>query len=186
MIIVVAVLGFFALVLVLMYNGLVGKKNQVENAFSSVDVQLKQRHDLIPNLVATVKNYMSHERGTLEELTRLRSQAMAGGLSPEERAKVENQIGKHMSGIMVAVENYPQLKADTSFVHLQKSLNEVEAQIAAARRTYNAAVTDFNNALEMFPTSFMANAMGYKRAQVLVAEEAERKNINVAGLFNSP
>lgn len=170
----------------IIYNTLIGKKNAVENSFATIDVQLKQRHDLIPNLIATVKNYMTHERGTLEELTRLRTQALSGSqLGSNERVQVESQISKALSGVMVAVENYPQLKADSAFVNLQRSLNEIEAQISAARRTFNAAVTDYNNAIEMFPSSLFAGMLGYSRKQVFEAAEVERASPDVDKLFKS-
>lgn len=175
--------GVCVVVGVLAYNSLIGKRNAVENAFGSVDVQLKQRHDLIPNLVASVKQYMTHERGTLEDLTRLRTEAMAGGLSTDQRVALESKISKTLSGIMVAVENYPDLKAESSFTMLQRSLNEVEAQISAARRTYNAAVTEFNNAVEMFPTNVLAGFMGFVRKAVFEAAEGERLTPDVKSLF---
>ena len=164
-------------------NGLIGKKNDAENAFSSVDVQLKQRHDLIPNLVATVKEAMSHERGTLEKLVELRGQAMKPNLPANESVGIENQITRHLSGILVAVESYPQLKANENVLSLQRSLNEVEAQIAAARRTFNASVTEYNNGIEMFPSSIVASMMGYRRRDLFLAAESERVNSNVGNLF---
>lgn len=180
--ILIALVAVAGLILVLMYNSLIGKKNELANAFGSIDVQLKQRHDLIPNLIETVRQYMQHERGTLEELTKLRAQALGGGT---QKAQVENEISRKLGGILVAAENYPQLKADSTFVTLQRSLNEVEAQIAAARRTYNAAVTDLNNAIEMFPTNLLAGPMGLKRATVLETPETERANVNVGALFKA-
>jgi LemA protein len=175
----------FLLVILVIYNGLIAKKNAVQNAFSTVDVQLKQRHDLIPNLVATLQQFMKHEKSTLENIVALRSQAMQPQMSPSEKVAIENKISSSLGSIMVAVEAYPQLKADTNFVSLQRSLNETEAQIAAARRSFNAAVTEFNNAIEMFPSSLLASAMGYKQAELIIASEGERKNVDVKALFNS-
>jgi LemA protein len=149
----IGIVAVFVLFFIVTYNSLVGKKNQVENAFASIDAMLKKRYDLIPNLVATVKQYAKHESGTLTEITELRAKAMSGGLSSDEQVQVNNQITKAMGGIMVAVENYPELKANENFLQLQRSLNEIEEQISAARRAYNASVTDFNNAIEMFPSS---------------------------------
>lgn len=181
------VAGVFFLVagaMVVMYNTLVAKKNQVNNVFASLDALLKKRHDLIPNLVAAVQEYVSHERGVLEEVTALRTRAMSGGLPPEERAALENQISKHLGQLMVAVENYPDLKANQNFLHLQAGLTEIEEQISAGRRAFNASVTDYNNALEMFPTSLMATMMGYQPKAWFEIDEAERQNVNVKALFN--
>ncbi len=172
-----------AILYAVLYNSLIGKKNQVEYAYSGVDVQLKKRHDLIPNLVASVKQYMEHERGLLERITELRSRAMNPNLPEGERMQLEAALSGALRNLMVAVENYPQLQANEKFTHLQASLNEVEEQIAAARRTYNAAVTDYNNAIEMFPTNLIASTMGLKRRAVFEAEETERATPSVAQLF---
>jgi LemA protein len=166
-----------------MYNGLVGKKNNVENAFASIDTILKKRYDLIPNLVAAVKQYMEHERGLLENVTALRAKAISGNVSSDEAITLNNEINKAMGGIMVAVENYPDLKANQNFADLQRSLNEVEEQLSAARRAFNAAVTDFNNGVEMFPTNIMAGMMNYTRRQLFEIPEAERQNVSVKDLF---
>lgn len=168
---------------VALYNSLIGKKNQVEYALSGVDVQLKKRHDLIPNLVATVKQYMEHERALLERITELRAQATRPDLPEGDRMQIEAQLSGALRSLMIAVENYPQLKANENFLHLQASLNEIEEQIAAARRAYNSAVTDYNNAIEMFPTNFIASTMGLKRRAVFEAEEAERATPSVSQLF---
>lgn len=170
---------------VLMYNSLVGKKNAVENVFSTIDVMLKKRYDLIPNLVASVKEYMTHEAGTLTEITRLRARAVSGDLSSDERIDLDNRLGKALGGIMVAVESYPELKASENFQQLQRSLNEVEEQLSAARRSFNAAVTDFNNAVEMFPTNYMARLMGYRQRRWFEVPPTERERPDVAALFNS-
>ncbi|MFA5330481.1 MAG: LemA family protein [Prolixibacteraceae bacterium] len=167
------------------YNNLTRKKNQVFNAFGTIDVQLKNRYDLIPNLVATVQQYTTHEKDLLTKITELRSKAMNSGTSPEEKVHVDNQISSSLSGLMVAVENYPNLKASENFINLQRTLNEVESQIAAARRTYNAAVTDYNNAIQMFPGNLLAGMMQLSAKEVFAATEAERSNVNVKNLFNS-
>lgn len=174
-----------AVIIFAMYNSLIGKKNQVEQAFATIDVMLKKRYDLIPNLVNTVKTYMKHEAGTLEKVTELRAKAMSGTASQDEVIDLNNKLGKMMGGIMVAVENYPDLKANENFMQLQRSLNEIEEQLSASRRSFNAAVTDFNNAVEMFPTNIMAGMMGYKRRQLFEISEVERQNVNVGALFDS-
>lgn len=171
------------LAVVIIYNSLISKKNQVENVFGSIDAILKKRYDLIPNLVSTVKTYMQHERGTLTELTELRAKAISGGLTSDEKVDLDNKVMKSLGGIMVAVENYPDLKANQNFLQLQGSLNEVEEQISAARRAYNASVTDYNNAVEMFPTNVFASMMSYQRKKVFEIPEDQRQNVNVKGLF---
>jgi len=166
-----------------MYNGLIGKKNRIDNAFAAIDAFLKKRHDLIPNLVSTAQAYMKHEKDTLLGITEMRSRAVSGGLSPEQRVQVEGQISKALGSIMVAVENYPDLKANQNFVQLQGSLNEIEEQIAAARRAFNAAVTDYNNAVQMFPTSLFAGMLGYGPKEVFTASAEDRENPDVAQMF---
>ena len=168
-----------------MYNSLIAKKNQVDNIFASVDTQLKKRYDLIPNLVSSVSKYMEHERSLLEDVTKLRTQANNANLSESEKIALDAKISRALGSIMVAVENYPDLKASENVMHLQRSLNEVEEQISAARRAYNQAVTDYNNALEQIPTNFIASAMHYKPKEVFEIDESERKNVNVRDLFNS-
>lgn len=172
------------LILVFMYNSLVGKKNQVENIFASVDTMLKKRYDLIPNLVASVSKYMEHEKSLLTEVTELRAQANKPNVSDAQKIALDAKMSAALGSLMIAVEAYPDLKANENVMHLQRSLNEVEEQISAARRAYNQAVTDYNNAIEMIPTNFMATAMNYKRKEVFVIPENERKNVNVKELFN--
>jgi len=183
--ILIAIVIFFALVGIVIYNGLVRKKNQVDNAFAGIDAMLKKRYDLIPNLVSTVKEYAKHEQETLTEITELRSKAISGNLSESEQIQVDNQITKAVGGLMVAVEAYPELKANENFLHLQRSLNETEEQISASRRAFNASVTDYNNAIEMFPSSIVANMMSYKRRMLFEIPEAERQNVNVGNLFGN-
>jgi LemA protein len=185
MIVIIAILAAVLIAVFLMYNTLIKKKNDVENAFASIDTLLKKRYDLIPNLVSTVKQYMEHEAGVLTEITELRARATSGQLSQDEEVQLNNQLNKMLGGIMVAVENYPDLKASENFQHLQRTLNEVEEQISAARRAFNAAVTDFNNAVEMFPTNIMAGMMNYSTRELFEATEQERQNVDVKDLFNS-
>jgi|SaaInlStandDraft_1057018.scaffolds.fasta_scaffold28052_1 LemA protein len=175
----------FIVLIILIYNGLIGKKNQVEYAFSSIDVMLKKRYDLIPNLVSTLQQMMEHEKDIFTSITELRTRAMSPSASNEERIDLNNQITRSLGSIMVAVENYPDIKSSSNFEQLQRSLNEVEEQISAARRTFNSAVTDFNNGIEMFPSSILANMMGYSRKEVLEIPQAERENPNVKDLFKS-
>ncbi|ACM93312.1 LemA protein [Nautilia profundicola AmH] len=176
------VAGIIVLVLILMYNSLVSKKNQVENIFGTIDVLLKKRRDLIPNLVESVKAYMKHEKDILEKITELRSRAEKSS-DENEKMNYENQISSLLGKILVNVENYPELKANENVMHLQMTLTEIEEQISAARRAYNQAVTDYNNAIEMIPTNFMAKFMGYQRKNVFEISESERENIDVGDLF---
>jgi len=177
------ILLVLALILVLMYNSLVAKKNQVENIFASVDTALKKRYDLIPNLVASVKEYMQHEKSLLEEVTKLRAEAIKPDISDANKIALDAKVTSALGSIMVAVENYPELKANENIMPLQHTLHEVEEQISAARRAYNQAVTDYNNAIEMVPTNFMASLMNYRRKQVFEIVESERKNVDVKELF---
>jgi len=180
--IIVLVLG---IIFVLLFNSLIAKKNQVENIFASVDTQLKKRFDLIPNLVASVSKYMEHEKEILQEITQLRSDANKPNISQEEKIDIDHKISAALGSIMVAVENYPELKANENVIHLQHTLSEVEAQISAARRAYNQAVTDYNNAIEQIPTNFIANLLNYRKKSVFSIDASERKNINVKELFNA-
>jgi LemA protein len=166
------------------YNNLIGRKNQVDQAFSSIDVLLKKRWDLIPNLVAVVKNYADFEQKTLTDIARLRSQAMSSRDPGGERVEVENQISRAIGNILVAIESYPELKANNNFISLQATLNETEEQLSAARRFYNASVTDYNNAIEMFPTNLIASQLRYQLKQLFEIVPQERQNVDVGNLFN--
>jgi len=171
-------------VFAIMYNSLINKNNQVENAFGGMDTQLKKRYDLIPNLVKIVKTYMKHEAETLTEITELRTKAISGNISDDEKVSLDNAITSKLGGIMVAVENYPDLKASDNFNQLQRSLNEVEEQISASRRAYNATITSYNNGVEMFPTNILAGMMNMQRKNVFEIPETERENIDVGDLFD--
>ncbi len=184
-------LGFGAVLLLMLlfywgtYNALIGKRNQVENVFASLDALLKKRYDLIPNLVATVKNYMQHENETLTKVTELRARAESGNLTDDQKVDLDNQISGMMGRIMVQVEAYPDLKANENFMHLQRSLNEVEEQISAGRRAYNSSVTDYNNAIEMFPSSIVAGMHNFQKKKWFEASPQERESVSVAAAFES-
>ncbi len=180
----IMVIVVVTLVLILMYNSLVSSKNQVENIFASVDAILKKRYNLIPNLVASVSKYMEHEKSLLEEVTKLRAEANKPNISDEHKIALDAKVSSALGSIMIAVENYPVLKANENVMHLQETLNELEEEISASRRAYNQTVTDYNNAVEMFPTNYMSSIMNYKRKKVFEITENERKNINVKELFN--
>lgn len=174
-------LGVVALVLVLalllvvsLYNRLIRLRNGTDNAFATIDVQLKQRCDLIPKVVDAVRGYMTHERGVLERLTELRAQATAAGTPAAERVALDVQMGGLLKGLVARVEAYPDLKASDTVLMLQRSLNEVEAQIAAARRTYNAAVTAYNTGIETVPANLVAGTLGFARRPLFEAGADER------------
>lgn len=180
-------LGGLALVVILGvtgYNNLVRRRNRVDQAYSTIEVQLTQRYDLIPKLVETVKQYMGHERGLLENITRLRSEAMRA-TSPSEKISKDNQLSAALGQLNVTMENYPQLRASENFVQLQRSLNEVEEQLAAARRGYNATVADYNNAVQSFPSSVIAGSMSFQLREMFVAEEKKRADVDMKGLFKA-
>jgi len=177
-------LGVLALITILMYNSLIGKKNQVDNIFAGVDAVLKKRFDLIPNLVASVSQYMEHEKSTLEKVTEYRAQAMKPGISDEAKIALDAKLTTALGAINIAMEAYPDLKANENVMHLQRSLNEIEEQISAARRAYNQAVTDLNNAIEMFPTNLIAGWMNLQRRAVFEIHVTERQNVDVGALFN--
>lgn len=185
MIIVFIIIAVLLISGISIYNSLISKKNQVTNAFSAIDVMLKKRFDLLPNLIETVKQYMQYESELLTKVVELRAKASNENLSTEEKLDIDKQLSAGVRGIMVNVENYPDLKANHSFINLQSTWTESEEQIAAARRTYNAAVTDYNNAIMMFPGSIFAGMLNYKPTEVLANTEEERKNVSAKDLFNS-
>jgi len=174
---------FVGFVVAGLYNSLIAKRNMVENAFATIDVMLKKRFDLIPNIVESVKQYMTHERETLTTIAEMRSKAMSGPTTTNDKVAMDNQMTKLLGGIMVAVEAYPQLKADQSFLQLQRTLNEVEEQLSASRRAYNAAATDFNISIEVFPTNIIAAQLSFSRKQLFEAASAERAPVSVKNLF---
>ncbi len=163
---------------ILMYNRLVSARQKVKEAWSGIDVQLKRRYDLIPNLINTVKGYAGHERGTLEELTKARTAAMA---VPEgkvaEKAKAEGALTGTLKTIFALAENYPDLKASQNFLELQTQLSETEDQIASARRIYNGNVTNMNVRVESFPSNVVAKNHGFKKEEFFELDEAEKEAV---------
>lgn len=165
-----------ALFVVGVYNGLVRLRNQVDNAWSQIDVQLKRRHDLIPNLIETAKGYMKHERGTFEVITQARSQAM-GAKTVAEAAKAEGQLADALSKFMLVVENYPDLKANQNFLALQEELTSTENKIAFARQNYNDQVLGFNNQTQMFPSNVVAGMFGFTKRDFFEIENAAEREV---------
>lgn len=184
-IIVLLVVGALGIILLLYYNGFIRKRNLIEQAFSSIDVMLKKRCDLVPNLVATVKEYMRHESETFGKITALRAQAMDPKSDSGERLRANNELGRQVRGLMLQVENYPELKASQNFLLLQHSLNEIEEQLAASRRAFNATVNDYNTSIEMFPGNLLARMFSFTRRPLLETDAAERKNIDAGAAFES-
>lgn len=164
------------------YNSLVRRRNRVDQAYGTIEVQLVQRYDLIPKLVETVRQYMGHERSLLEDIVKLRQQAVSA-TGQSEKIKADNELSRAMGQLNITMENYPQLKASDTFVQLQRSLNEVEEQLAAARRSYNAAVTDYNNAVQTFPSSIVAGSMNFGTRTMFVADEKKRADVDMRALF---
>ena len=175
----VVVAAIAVIAIVRLYNRFVARRNAVDNAFSTIDVQLKQRGDLVPRVVATVTGYMQHERGVLEELTTLRAKATADGVAPAARMALDTQMAGLLGQVFVRAEAYPALKAADTVLVLQRTLNEVEAQIAAARRTYNAAVTEYNITIESFPANVAAPMLGFARRDLFEATASDRASVDV-------
>lgn len=163
-------------------NNLIAKRNRVKQCRSGICVALKQRNDMIPNLIATVKAYMGHENETLIRIAELRSHNYQP-LQEAEQIRSGNEMSTLLSRLQVSVENYPELKANEQFCHLQASIEEMELQLQAIRRTYNAAVTDYNNSIEMFPSSIVARQQGHHQEELIEIPEQEQRNVNVAELF---
>ena len=169
-----AILVFAGLVVVGIYNGLVQLRVRADNSWSDIDVQLKRRHDLIPNLVETVKGYATHERGTFENVARSRSAAMSA-TSAADRAQAEGQLTQALRGLLAVAEAYPELKANTQFQSLQQSLSELEEALQNSRRYYNAVVRDLNTKIQSFPSNIVAGMFQFQPRQFFeIADAAER------------
>lgn len=173
---IIIVIGFW---LMSVYNGLIKLKNQVDEGWSDIDVQLKRRHDLIPNLVETVKGYATHEKQLFENVTKARTAAMAA-TTPEEMAKSENALMGTLKSLFAVAENYPQLQANANFAKLQDELSDTENKIQASRRFYNGVVRDFNIKVEVFPNNLIAGMLKFEKRKFFEVEDAaERKNVEV-------
>ena len=175
-IIVIAALAAVALWLVGLYNGLVKMNNRTKEAWSDIDVQLKRRHDLIPNLIETVKGYMKHERETLENITAYRSQAM-NATTVGEKAKAEGLLGGALGQLQVAVEAYPDLKANQNFLSLQEELTSTENKISYSRQNYNDQVLFYNNKIQMFPSNIVAGMFTFKEEEFFELEDPSEKAV---------
>lgn len=176
-VIVILIIAFVAI-----YNGLVRSRNQVKNAWAQIDVQLKRRHDLIPNLMETVKGYMKHERETLEAVTKARTLAQqVASAGPGERGKVEGELSSALTRLLAVAERYPDLKASQNFLALQEELASTENKISFSRQFYNDAVLTYNNQTQMFPSNIVAGMAGFKAGEffeVTVAAEKEAPKVS--------
>ncbi|HEX7846445.1 MAG TPA: LemA family protein [Chitinophagaceae bacterium] len=174
--IVVGIIILIVLWMISLYNGLVRLRNRRQNAFADIDVQLRQRHDLIPQLVETVKGYASHEKDLLIKITEARSAAMAA-TTIDDKIKAEQQLSSALAGLKVQVEAYPDLKANQNFLQLQEELSDIENKLAASRRFFNAATTEYNNAVESFPGNLVARNFGFNREIMFDLGEDRRKQM---------
>ena len=172
-IVIIVVVVLLALYLIGIYNGFVKMRNNRENAFANIDVQLKQRHDLIPQLVASVKGYATHEKELLENLTKARTAAMSAN-TIDEKIQAENQLSTALNGLKVAVEAYPDLKANQNFLQLQGEISDIENKLAASRRFFNSATKELHNAVETFPGNILAGMFGFHREMMFEIPEQER------------
>jgi LemA protein len=178
-IIFLVILVVIVVMLISIYNGLVQLRVRCDSAWSDIDVQLKRRHDLIPNLVETVKGYAAHEKGTFENIAKFRSQAMQA-TSPADKAVAENQLTGALKSLFAVAENYPELKASDQFTDLQRSLSQTEESIQNARRYYNAVVRDLNTKIQSFPSNILAGMFGFTQRQFFeISEPTDREPVQV-------
>jgi LemA protein len=174
LLIVLAVILILVIWLISAYNGLIRRRNQIENSWAQIDVQLKRRLDLIPNLVETVKGYAAHEKTTLEAVINARNVAMQAPPNPQAQAQADNQLTGALRSIFALGEAYPDLKANSNFLQLQEELTATEGRVAYARQFYNDSVLDYNNKLQQFPTVYYARALKFERREYFEADEAAR------------
>jgi LemA protein len=178
LLVLIGVLVVIAFLLIAMYNSLVQLRVRADSAWSDIDVQLKRRHDLIPNVVETVKGYAAHEKGTFENIAKFRTQAMQA-TTPADKAAAENQLTGALKSLFAVAEAYPELKASEQFTQLQAALNQTEDSIQNSRRYYNAVVRDLNTRIQSFPTNLIAGMFGFQTKQFFEAGAAEREPVAV-------
>jgi LemA protein len=180
LILILAVLAVIGLAVISIYNGLVRLNVQVDNAWSDIDVQLKRRHDLIPNVVETVKGYAAHEKGTLEAVVNARARAVSvQGAGPAERGQAEGALTTALRGLFALAESYPQLRATENFAQLQATLGQIEEAVQNARRYYNAVVRDLNTRVQQFPSNIVAGLFGFKNREFFEIPDAQRETPQV-------
>ena len=175
LIVVIVVVVLIALWAVLLYNGLVQKRNRVDNAWAQVEVQLKRRHDLVPNLVETVKGYAAHERGTFDSVTQARA-AATSAQGPAQAGAAEGILGQALGRLFAVAEAYPDLKANQNFLDLQGQLRDTEDKIAISRQVYNDTVLTFNNAIQVFPALLLAGALGFSKREFFEIDDAAERD----------
>jgi len=178
LLIVIGLVVIIGLYFVGTYNGFIVLRTRIQEALSGIDVQLKRRADLIPNLVETVKGYAKHEKEIFENVTKARSALMSAG-TPGEKAQADNQLTSALKTVFAVAENYPDLKANENFKDLQRQLEDTEDKVAYSRQFYNANVLEFNTKIQTMPSNFIANMFGFKVAEFFEAEESERKKVEV-------
>lgn len=179
--IILGLVVLIAIVFWVTYNGLVRLKVKTDEALSDITVQMKRRFDLIPNLVSTVKGYAKHEKGVFEEVTKARSAAMSASKTDlQEQAKADNMLTSTLKSLFAVAENYPDLKANENFLQLQAELTETEDKIQASRRFYNGNVRDFNTKLQVFPTNFIGNMLGFKPRDFFDVDESQKAEVEKA------
>ena len=178
--VILAIIGLIIVVFIFLYNRLVALRQTRQNAFSDIDVQLKQRYNLVPQLVETVKGYASHEKQVFENVTNARAQVGAAKGATGERVQAENVLGGALMGLLAVAENYPDLKADQNFQKLMDELSDIENKIAAARRFFNNATAEYNTATEQFPAVLIANTFGFKKEDFFELDEAEAAAVHKA------
>lgn len=171
-------LAVVALWVIAVYNGLIKMKNRVDEAWSDIDVQLKRRYDLIPNLINTVKGYAAHEKEVFEKVTAARTMAMGAG-STQEKAEAENMLSGALKSLFAVSEAYPDLKANQNFLELQRELTDTEDKIQASRRFYNGNVRDFNTKIQVFPSNLIAGMLNFTAREFFEAAEGEKENVKV-------
>ncbi|MFT4312616.1 MAG: LemA family protein [Candidatus Woesearchaeota archaeon] len=177
--ILIGALIIFVLFVWMLYNGLIRLKNQVDNAWAQIDVQLKRRYDLIPNLIEAVKGYMKHEKGVLESVTKARTSLMQAD-TVGKKAQADNMLAGTLKSLFAVAENYPQLKANENFLQLQEELAGTENKIAYARQHYNDMVMSFNTRIELFPNNLFARFLSFTKRESFKTEGAQRENIKVS------
>ena len=175
----IIVIAVIALWFIGTYNGLIRLKNRVDEAWSDIDVQLKRRYDLIPNLVNTVKGYATHEKELFEKVTEARSRAMNAG-NPHDKAEAENMLSGTLKSLFAVSENYPELKANTNFLELQRELSDTENKIQASRRFFNGNVMEYNTKIQVFPTNMFASMLGFMKREFFEIAESEKEPVKVA------
>jgi len=179
MLIAIGIIALVVIFLVMMYNNLIKLRNHRENAFADIDVQLKQRHDLVPQLVDSVKGYMKHEDKVLTRVTEARAAAINAS-TINEKMGAENMLSNALGGLKVAVEAYPDLKANTNFLQLQEEISDIENKLAAARRFFNSATKELNNSVETFPSNIIAGIFNFNKEPMFVIADSDRKRHETA------